>query len=78
MKCPVCGSEIKFSYVTPPKSYYIKDNKIIRDDQVEGPEYDDPYFNFYCSNDAEHNIHTDLVEKWADKIEERFVADNIA
>jgi len=72
MKCKECGAEIVFSYITPDRSYRIEDNKIVRDDPWEGPEYDDPYLDFHCSNDMEHDINTQEVDEWADKITELF------
>lgn len=73
MKCKVCGSEIKFSYIVPEKSYKVSDElKIERDDAWEGPAYDDPYLSFYCSNDKEHDIDSVEINEWADKVETQY------
>lgn len=77
MKCKVCGSDIVFSYVTPTKSYKVVDDKIVRDDAWQGPIYDQPYLDFHCSNDAEHDIDTVEVNEWADKIEEKFYSEEL-
>lgn len=71
--CPRCGSEIKFSYVTPERSFIIEDGKLKRDDAWEGPEYDNPYFHFYCSNDKEHDLGDGPeIDKWYEEIEHEF------
>lgn len=76
--CPECGSDIKFSYHVPDRSYVVEKGKIVRDDAWKGPMYDGPEINFYCSNDREHNIETPSVvdEKdfyeWAEEIEDEF------
>lgn len=77
MKCPECGSEIVFSYVTPAKSFKIeidemKNEIIFRDDAWKGPEYDDPYLEFYCSNDKEHDIEVQEIIDWTEGITEDF------
>lgn len=72
MKCPECGSEIVFSYITPAKSFRLEDSKIVRDDAWEGPEYDDPYLEFACSNDREHDIEVDEIINWSETITEDF------
>jgi hypothetical protein len=72
MKCPECGEDIKFEYIVPTKSYKIEDGKISRDDAWEGPAYDQPYLDFHCSNDKEHDIDTPEINEWADQIEKLF------
>jgi hypothetical protein len=72
MKCPECGEDIKFEYIVPTKSYKIEDGKISRDDAWEGPAYDQPYLDFHCSNDKEHDIDTSEINEWADQIEKLF------
>ena len=73
--CPTCSHEIKFSYVTPEQSFVIVDGAIQRDDAWKGPEYDNPYFHFYCSNDKEHDIGDDKeIQKWCEEIEDDFRA----
>jgi len=72
MNCPECGSDIKFSYIIPTKTFRIENGKIERDDAWTGPEYDTPYLEFYCSNDNEHDIDKKEVVEWSAKIEEEF------
>ena len=72
MNCPECGADIKFSYVVPEKSFKIENGVISRDDAWEGPGYDDPYLEFYCSNDKEHTIDTPEIVDWSDKIESQY------
>ncbi len=67
-----------FTYTVPERSYRIEDGKIKRDDAWEGPMYDNPFIDFYCSGDREHNIETRTIlhEKdfyeWAEEIEDEF------
>lgn len=76
MKCKICGAEICFSYVVPEKSYRVTDEmKIERDDAWEGPAWDEPYLDFHCSNDKEHDIDTVETNEWADKVEEIFFSE---
>jgi hypothetical protein len=75
MNCPICTEEIAFSYKTPTKSFIIKVGKIIRDDAWQGPEYDNPYLKFYCSNDSEHDIDSKEVLQWTEDIEKQFYQD---
>jgi len=71
--CPLCSHEIKFSYITPERSFIIKDGKLKRDDAWKGPEYDNPYFHFYCSNDKEHDLgDSEILDKWCEDIEYEF------
>ena len=72
MMCPECGSEIVFSYVTPTKSFKVENKKIVRDDAWKGPEYDDPYLEFSCSKDREHDIETEVIIAWSEVITEDF------
>ena len=55
-KCAECGAEIVFQYINPSKSFRVESGKIVRDDAWTGEGYDDPYFHFQCSEDAEHDI----------------------
>lgn len=72
-QCITCGSDIVFSYKTPTKSFRIEDGKIVRDDAWEGPEWDNPYLKFYCSNDTEHEVENDSeVIQWSEKVENEF------
>jgi len=75
MNCKVCGADIAFSYKTPTKSFRFENNKIVRDDAWEGPEYDNPYLKFYCSNDSEHDIDSKEVIQWTEDIEKQFYQD---
>ena len=75
MKCPECGFDIAFSYITPTKAFAIIEGRISRDDAWIGPEYDDPYLEFYCSNDNEHEIDTEDIVLWTEDIEEQFYKD---
>jgi hypothetical protein len=73
MYCPLCSSEIKFSYVTPEQSFVIVDGVIKRDDAWHGPEYDNPHFHFYCSNDKEHDLdYGPELDKWCEDIENEY------
>jgi hypothetical protein len=85
--CPECGSEIIFSYGTPIRHYKIgfgiKDGKFIRDDAWEGPVYDNPIFDFYCSNDKSHDIEQATViyeqtfDEWEEEIQDEFYRQNM-
>ena len=73
--CKECGEEIVFDYITPTKSFRIDENsKIVRDDNNEAfcPEGDNPYLEFYCSNDREHEIDTDEMFDWYGQVEFEF------
>jgi len=71
--CPVCGAEIKFSYVLGEKSFIIKDGKIKRDDAWTGEGYDDPQFEFYCSRDKEDDIEDyPEIDKWQEDVINEF------
>ena len=52
----------------------LGDGKIIRDDAWEGPEYDNPYLKFYCSNDMEHDIDSEEIIVWSDVVEGVFLS----
>lgn len=70
MYCRECGHEIVFSYVNPIRSFRIEDEKIKRDDAWEGPGHDNPYFDFFCSNDRAHDIGDDkIMDKWMEEVE---------
>jgi len=75
MNCSICGSDIAFCYKTPTKSFRFENGKIVRDDAWEGPEYDNPYLKFYCSNDSEHDIDSKEVVQWSEDIEKQFYQD---
>jgi len=51
--CPECGAEIIFLYETPTKTYRIKGETLVRDDNNIS---DNPELSPYCSNDKEHRI----------------------
>ena len=72
--CKECGSDIVFSYIDPSKSFRIKDGKIVRNDAWTGPGYDDPYLEFYCSNDKEHDEVKNLQDMidWSVEVEKEF------
>ena len=76
--CPQCSHEIVFTYVHPNQSYRIEDGKFKRDDAWQGIMSDNPYFDFYCSNDRTHNIETPSIvdskdiEEWMEEIEDEF------
>ncbi len=72
MKCKTCGADIVFDYVTPSKSFQIKDGKIERDDAWKGIPHDDPYLEFYCSNDKDHDIESEEALAWTEMISEQF------
>lgn len=69
--CRICGSDIIFCYKTPTKSFRIEDGKIVRDDAWEGPEWDNPYLKFYCSNDMEHEVENQDID-WSEEVEKEF------
>jgi hypothetical protein len=72
-KCPECGAEIVFQYVTPSRSYRIENGEIVRDDAWTGPGYDDSYFHFRCSDDSEHDIEcNDKLAEWCNEVEFQF------
>ena len=75
-KCPECGSEIVVDYITPRKTYEIierKDGKTIfkRSDQNSTfyPDGDNPYLVFRCEEDLLHDIETEEIKIWVDRIE---------
>lgn len=71
--CPLCSSEIKFSYVIPEQLFVIVDGAIARDDSWKGPDYDNPYFHFFCSNDKTHDLgDNEILDKWCEDIEDDF------
>ena len=76
--CPECGEEIKFSYVTPEKSFEIDSfGDIMRDDAWVGPTWDAPHIEFYCGNDRDHNIDNnrsedDKFQEWQEEIIDEF------
>jgi hypothetical protein len=76
--CPECGSEIIFQYLSPKRTYRIEGGKFVRDDAWAGPLHDNPYLDFFCSNDKAHEIEKDSIiyEKdffhWAEEIEDEF------
>jgi len=72
MKCPECGGEIGFSYITPTRNYRIENDIIIRDDAWTGPQHDESYLSFQCTEDTEHNIDTPEISEWSEKIEHDF------
>jgi hypothetical protein len=75
MPCPVCGEDIIFCYKTPTKTFKIEDGgEIKRDDAWQGPEYDNPYLKFYCSNDMEHDIDSKEIIDWSDEVEVIFLS----
>lgn len=81
--CPICGEEIKFSYVVPERSYIIEQSEIVRDDAHEGIPWDNPYLKFYCSNDMEHDIDKDTIvyekkfDEWHEEISNEFYEQNL-
>ncbi len=83
-KCPECSADIKFSYMTPERSYRIEDRKIISDDAWNGPMYEDPYFEFYCSEDRGHVVDVDSIEyersfdEWGEEIVDEFKRKNLS
>ena len=72
MQCPVCKEDIIFCYKTPTQTFTIEDGEFKRDDAWQGPEYDNPYLKFYCSNDMEHNIETEEILKWSEEVNSEF------
>ena len=83
--CPECGGDIKFSYVTPEKSFEIDSSgDIVRDDSWVGvgPVWDDAHIEFYCSHDREHDIDNnrsedDKFEEWQEEIINEFYRKNM-
>jgi len=81
--CPECGGDIKFSYVTPEKSFEIDaSGDIERDDANIGPIFDSPNIEFYCSHDREHDINLnrsqdDKFEEWQEEIINVFYRQNM-
>ncbi len=76
--CEECGAEIVLQYVTPNKSFRIKDGEIIRDDAWTGAGYDDSYVYFRCSNDSEHDISMTIeMDKWMEDIKYEFKRQNL-
>ena len=71
-QCSICGSDIVFCYKIPTKSFRIDDGKIVRDDAWVGAEYENPYINFHCSNDIEHDIEGQDMINWTEEVEEEF------
>ena len=71
MNCPECGEEIVFSYIVPFRSFRITEKAILRDD-AWAPEYDNPYLEFFCSNDKEHDIDVPEIVEWTEGITEEF------
>ena len=81
--CPECGNEIMFSYIVPERSYTIEDGEIVRGDAWVGPYYDNPHFDFYCSNDRAHDIekisiiYERSLDEWQEEIENEFFKQNM-
>ncbi len=71
-QCSTCGSDIVFCYRIPTKSFRIEHGNIVRDDAWEGPEWDNPYLKFYCSNDIEHGVEDKDIIEWSGEVEKEF------
>jgi hypothetical protein len=77
-KCPECSADIIFSYKTPERSYRVEDGKIVSDDAWNGPIYEDPYFDFNCSEDKAHVVDVDSIAyersfyEWGEEIVDEF------
>jgi hypothetical protein len=72
-KCAECGAEIIFQYIKPSKSFRVENGQIIRDDAWTGPEFDNPYFHYQCSEDSEHRIDpNDELLEWFVDVEQEF------
>jgi|APFre7841882654_1041346.scaffolds.fasta_scaffold18534_5 hypothetical protein len=70
MFCPECREEIGIDYVHPTKSFLMTDEgKFERNDNNLS---DDPYLEFYCTNDREHDIDTKEVMDWEIEVEDEF------
>lgn len=72
--CPVCGGEIVFDYVTGTKSFRIDEmGNIVRDDNNDAIEGDDPRLEFYCSEDKEHDLGDSADQMdWEQQVEQEF------
>lgn len=76
--CPECNGEILFTYVHPNQSYKIENGEFIRNDGWAGIMSDNPYFDFYCSNDRTHDISNSSIidskniDRWMEEIEDEF------
>jgi hypothetical protein len=70
MFCPECGEEIGIDYIHPTKSFLItNEGKFERNDNNLN---DEPYLEFYCTNDREHDIFTKEVISWEIEIGSEF------
>ena len=76
--CPICGKQIKFSYVVPDKSYIVEKGEFIRDDSFMDIPWSNPGLEFYCSNDKEHDIDKNTIiyeqkyHEWEEEIANEF------
>jgi hypothetical protein len=70
MFCPECSEEIGINYVHPTKSYLITTEGTF--ERNDNNLSDDPYSEFCCTNDREHDIDTKEVINWEIEVEDEF------
>jgi len=74
--CKICGNEILIQEITPTKTFRIKDDEFIREDN-NSAFFDmgyNTFIQFVCSYDTQHIIvsnKTDIVS-WMKYIEDEF------
>ena len=71
MFCKECNAPIDFSYITLEKQFSItEDGKIERSDNNIS---DDPYIDFYCSNDRAHEFgDSKELDEWMNYVTSEF------
>jgi len=72
--CPVCGNDIVFDYVHQIKSFRIDENEnFVRDDNNDIFHSENPFIDFYCSEDREHSLGDSFEQiQWQEDVSQEF------